>query len=92
MEYVFEWDLGKEIINIQKHGVNFKTATKAFEDPKRKVFLDSKHSQIEDRYYCIAKVGLKIINVRFTMRGNKIRIIGAGFWRKGVKHYEEETI
>ncbi|MDD5422490.1 MAG: BrnT family toxin, partial [Candidatus Omnitrophica bacterium] len=31
----------------------------------------------------------KIVTVRFTRRGNKIRIIGAGYWRKGRKYYEK---
>ncbi len=85
-----EWDLGKEVINIQKHGLSFSTATKAFLDPERKILLDVNHSVLENRYYCIAKVFNKIMIVRFVMRGGKIRIIGAGYWRKGVKYYEEK--
>ena len=30
MELKFEWDLAKEAINLEKHGVNFVTASKAF--------------------------------------------------------------
>lgn len=89
MEYDFEWDLGKEAINFQKHGVSFSMASKAFQDPKRKIFLDVKHSVLEDRYFCLAKVNNRVMNVRFVMRANKIRIIGAGYWRKGVTYYEE---
>jgi hypothetical protein len=29
--------------------------------------------------------------VRFSYRSNKIRIIGAGYWRKGKKIYEKEN-
>ena len=32
-----------------------------------------------------------IVTVRFTVRNNKIRIIGAGYWRKGKKIYEKEN-
>ena len=32
----------------------------------------------------------EVISVRFTERNNKIRIIGAGYWRKGVKYYENK--
>ena len=32
----------------------------------------------------------KVMTVRFTYRGEKIRIIGAAYWRKGRKLYEEE--
>lgn len=32
-----------------------------------------------------------ILTVRFIYRENKIRIIGAGYWRKGKKTYEEKN-
>lgn len=32
---------------------------------------------------------IKIVTVRFTQRGDAIRMIGAGYWRKGKKAYEE---
>ena len=85
----FVWDTRKERINIYKHRIDFMTAAKAFEDSKRKVFTDSKHSEYEERYFCIGKVSNKIVTARFTYRAGKIRIIGAGYWRKGIKYYEE---
>jgi uncharacterized DUF497 family protein len=45
----------------------------------------------EKRYYCFGKVGEGIITVRFTVRSNLIRIIGAGYWRKGRKFYESKN-
>jgi len=86
----FVWDLQKERMNIQKHGVSFHVAARVFGDPDRKIFTDSKHSQREERYFCIGKVDGKILTVRFVYRGGKIRIIGAGYWRKGACFYEEE--
>lgn len=86
----FIWDLEKELVNIQKHGVDFATACKAFKDPKRKIYIDSIHSKKEERFFCIGKVEEKILTVRFTYRHGRIRIIGAGFWRKGVEYYEKE--
>ena len=77
------WDLQKEIINVQKHGVDFLTAAKVFFDPLRKIYVDSKHSQKEQRYFCIGKVDNKVMTVRFMYRAGQIRIIGAGYWRKG---------
>ena len=32
-----------------------------------------------------------MLTVRFTYRTSKIRIIGAGFWRKGKNIYEKEN-
>lgn len=92
MENEFVWDLAKEALNVQKHGIDFRKAAQAFLDPQRKILLDRKHSRFETRYYCIAKMGERIINVRFVHRDGKIRILGAGFWRKGIKYYEEKKI
>ncbi|MFA7706218.1 MAG: BrnT family toxin [Candidatus Omnitrophota bacterium] len=86
----FVWDPNRELINIHKHGVDFNTALRAFKDPKRKIYIDSKHSLKEERLFCIGKVGKKIVTVRFTYRGDKIRIFGAGYWRKGKAYYEKK--
>ena len=86
----FLWDPQKEKINIRKHGIDFFTAAKAFKDPKRKIFTDSKHSEKEQRYFCVGEVETKIVTVRFAYREGKIRIYGAGYWRKGRKYYEED--
>jgi uncharacterized DUF497 family protein len=86
----FIWDDKKEIINYYKHGVNFTTASKAFKDPKRKIYVDSMHSKKEERFFCIGKVEGKILTVRFIYRSGKIRIFGAGYWRKGETHYEKK--
>ena len=40
---------------------------------------------------CHGSVSGGIMTVRFTYRKNKIRIVGAGYWRKGKKIYEREN-
>ncbi len=87
----FEWDSSKDKQNQDKHGVSFEFAQYAFADPNRVIAEDTSHSQKEKRYYCFGKVGDGIITVRFTLRGGTIRIIGAGYWRKGRKLYENEN-
>lgn len=84
----FEWDEKKNAENQLKHGVSFFEAQQAFLDPNRRIAEDLEHSADELRYYCFGKVLDVIMTVRFTHRGNKIRIIGAGYWRKGRKIYE----
>lgn len=86
----FVWDFEKELANIHKHGIDFVSAAKAFKDPKRKIYIDSKHSEKEERFFCIGKVENEILTVRFTCRGGKIRIFGAGYWRKGKWYYEKK--
>ena len=87
----FEWDDDKDKENQRKHGVSFSAAQYAFLDPKRVIAQDVGHSRTEQRFYCIGRVVDGIITVRFTYRGNVIRIYGAGYWRKGKKIYDEEN-
>ena len=90
-ETYFDWDEDKNKENISKHKVSFYFAQYAFADPNRIILEDLKHSQKENRYYCIGKVNSGIMTVRFTYRNNIIRIFGAGYWRKGKKIYEEKN-
>ena len=85
----FEWDEKKDKENREKHGVSFYEAQQAFLDPSRLIAEDLEHSQVEKRYYCFGKVNEAIMTVRFTYRGHKIRLIGAGYWRKGRQIYEQ---
>ena len=87
----FEWDPSKDKGNSEKHGVSFATAQLAFLDHHRVILEDLEHSDHEKRFYCLGKVSDGIMTVRFTYRENKIRIIGAGYWRKGKKIYEREN-
>ena len=86
----FEWDERKDRENQRKHGVSFARAQHAFGDRDRVIAEDVGHSQVERRYYCMGKVGEGIMTVRFTYRKRKIRIIGAGYWRKGRDTYYAE--
>jgi uncharacterized protein len=87
----FEWDIEKDKANQKKHGIAFEMAQYAFIDPERVIAEDISHSYLEKRYYCFGKLGDEILTVRFTYRNKVIRIIGAGFWRKGKKVYEKEN-
>jgi len=84
----FEWNSKKEAANIATHGVDFSEAREVFYDENRVIAADEEHSQSEERFFCIGKTARGILTVRFTYRGNSIRIIGAGYWRKGKKIYE----
>jgi hypothetical protein len=87
----FDWDEEKAQENQKKHNVSFSLAQRAFLDPHRIIVEDEEHSAEENRYYCIGRVEEGIMTVRFTYRGNTIRIYGAGYWRKGRKLYEEQN-
>ncbi len=87
----FEWSAKKDKENQAKHGISFELAQYVFADPNRIIAEDLNHSQEEKRYYCFGKVGDGIVTVRFTYRVSVIRIIGAGYWRKGRKIYEKQN-
>jgi hypothetical protein len=87
----FEWDSERDQLNQRKHGVSFALAQLAFLDHDRVILEDLEHADEEKRYYCLGRVAGGILTVRFTYRDEKIRIIGAGYWRKGKKIYETEN-
>ena len=87
----FEWDSAKDKLNQEKHGVSFALAQLAFFDHHRVILEDLEHGDGEERYYCLGRVSSGIMTVRFTYRKSKIRIIGAGYWRKGKRIYEKEN-
>lgn len=87
----FDWDPDKDRLNQDKHGVSFSRAQYAFADPKRVIAKNETHSQTEERFYCFGEVDGGVLTVRFTYRASVIRIIGAGYWRKGKAIYEREN-
>lgn len=87
----FERDNEKAELNFEKHGVTFCEAQEAFFDYHRVILEDLEHSQSEQRYYCLGRLNGNVLTVRFTLRRYVIRIIGAGYWRKGRRIYEKEN-
>ena len=85
-EYKFEWDDDKAEKNIRKHGIYFEDAAWVFLDEFKIDEYDELHSDFEDRYKIIGRVG-KILAVIYTERGEKFRIISARYADK--KEQEE---
>ena len=56
----------------------------------RVIAEDLDHSGDEPRYFCFGKVAGGVMTVRFTYRAGRIRIFGAGYWRKGKSLYEQQ--
>ena len=88
----FEWDPEKDRINQEKHRLPFEQAQQAFFDPHRVILEDRKHSTDEQRYFCVGIVDGLVATVRYTMREDRIRIIGAGYWRTGKRLYYQEEL
>ena len=91
---LFEWDSDKAELNWQKHTIRFEDAAKVFDDENRLDYLDTAHSDDEDRYITIGKVD-KILFVVYTERDNVTRLISArkatlkerGFYYAGSESY-----
>jgi len=85
-----EFDPDKEAANLTKHGIDFSTVRKVFQDPQRMIVPNDTHSSDEPRFYAVGHDGHGVLTVRFTLRGDAIRVIGAGYWRKQKKAYEDQ--
>ena len=75
----FDWDIQKNLMNIEKHGVSFKMAASSFFDPKAVMVDDDVHSQ-EDRFILIGVNKYdKLLTVCHCYKddGNVVRIISA---------------
>jgi uncharacterized DUF497 family protein len=92
MEQRFIWDEKKSRLNADKHGLSFDVARRAFDDKNSFYSVDELHSTTsETRYFHFGKIDGEIVTVVFTIRGDKIRIISAGYYRKGRRIYEERN-
>ena len=85
----FEWDPRKARENAAKHRVSFEVAKSVFDDPRVVLAEDADHSTAEPRYFAFGRVAGGVLIVRFPVRADRIRIIGAGYWRKGKVFYEQ---
>lgn len=73
---VFEWDSEKAIINFNKHGIRFETASKVFADKNKLIRYDEEHPW-EDRYDILGKVGRILFVVCTFKKGDVVHIISA---------------
>lgn len=79
----FEWDEGKNRINIRKHGIDFSDAIDVFNHPVLTA-LDSREDYGEERWVALGLMKAMMAVVVYVERnGPVIRIISA---RKATKH------
>lgn len=88
----FEWDEGNSE-KPKKHGLTLEETEEAFFDENKVIFGDWKHSRIEQRITLLGKTKKnKLLNITYTVRGNKIRVITArAINKKEVELYEKAT-
>ena len=77
---LFEWDINKNLTNIEKHGISFKEAATVFRDSNSAVLTDEGHSSDnEERFLAIGfSRNLRILTVCHCYRdSDTVRIISA---------------
>ena len=88
----FEWDVGKETANEEKHGVSFHEAATVFGDPLAVTYADPDHSDDEYRWLTFGKSRFgHLLVVSHTERSGRMRIIGARRMTKYERKIYEET-
>lgn len=89
----FEWDEIKNKNNRSKHGIWFEEGQSVFDDLGSRVFIDSEHSDDEDRFLIVGmSSAARVLVVVHCYRESDsvIRIISARkATKKEVKFYEE---
>jgi uncharacterized DUF497 family protein len=88
----FTWHPKKAEENLKKHGVDFREAATAFDDPLSTTFPDADHSTGERRFLIIGASALgRILVVSHIETGDTIRLISArAATRRERKFYEED--
>jgi uncharacterized DUF497 family protein len=89
----YEWDPGKDRINLEKHGISFAEASTVFLDPLHVTVFDERHSIGEFRFRTIGYTTTnRLIVVAHADREDRMRIITA---REATpperRHYEQST-
>jgi len=89
VQLVFEWDIKKNKINLNKHGVSFEEAKTVFYDEYAISYFDPEHSEDEDRFILLGmsfKLKTLVICHCFKQEEKNVRIISA---RKADKDEEK---
>jgi hypothetical protein len=73
----FEWDDDKAAENRRKHGVRLADAARVFADARALTETDHRSDYGEERSRTIGLVGVAVLYVVSTERGDAIRIISA---------------
>ena len=77
---IFEWDEQKNQTNTLKHGIDFGTAIRLWDDPNR-TEIQTSFSE-ENRIILIGKIDKKLWTAVFTLRNGACRIISVRRARK----------
>lgn len=90
--YVFDWDESKNLINQNKHGIDFAEASSVFYDERAILFDDPEHSEDEERFLLLGmsqNANVCIVCHCYRESDTVIRIISA---RKATRKEQERYV
>ena len=91
----FDWDMKKNTVNINKHGISFKEAASVFLDTNAIYFDDETHSNFEERFIVIGKskkLNLLMVCHCYRNENSVIRLISARKANESeIAKYEEDA-
>jgi uncharacterized DUF497 family protein len=84
----YEWDETKAAANLTKHGIDFTSAARALEDPRKIEMLDDRFDYCEERIQSLCMYrGTILFVVTVLLEENVCRIISA---RKATRYEQEQ--
>jgi len=93
MDISFQWDEGKNRLNIRKHGISFDEARSVFADSQARLMDDPDHGQNEERFIILGysdRLRLLVVCHCYRAEQGAIRIFSARRAnRQEIKTYEE---
>ena len=74
----FLWDKGNFDKNLSRHNVTNEEIEQVFWDDDKKIHIDHKHSETEERHILLGRTFAgRILFIVFTLRNSKVRVISA---------------
>lgn len=70
----FEWDEGKRLTNLEKHGIDFADAAMIFSQPMI-TKPDLRQEYQEERWAALGVLQGLVVYLAYTMRGDSVRLI-----------------
>jgi uncharacterized DUF497 family protein len=78
MEFDFEWDPAKGLLNTKNHGVTFEEAASVLLDPLALSVLDQAHSIDEERWFTIGQnssgILMVVVHTFETRTATRVRV------------------
>jgi hypothetical protein len=71
----FEWDPVKNARSLRERGLDFAAAIPAFEDARKKIWIDERRDYDETRFNMLANCQGRVVHVTFALRAGVVRII-----------------